>query len=271
MKLGRTLATTAIVVLGAAGSASAHSQNTWARVGQKPLSDKAAAAQVRHVPEVRPMNVQANNYYVTNADLRYFHMVRNTSGQTANQFNHWNAYVDGRDRLKNPSTDDLIQWAAHKWGIPENWLRAQLAIESNWQMNLGGDLNQLPASWVSQYPASSRSVRGPNEVYESSGIAQIKWTPDNVVNPGTRYLRYRSTAFSLDYMGAEIRYYYDGDAIWLGHGYSAGNQWLSVGAWNSPAPWGNAQQQWYIGVVQQALHTHPWTSPNFPNSVYQRP
>jgi hypothetical protein len=270
-KLASTLIATALLALVTAGSAFAHSQNTWARVGHKPLSDRAAAAQVTHVPEVRPANARANNYRVTAADLRYFRSVKNPAGQTSVAFNHWNAYVDGRSTLRHPSTDDLIQWAAHKWGIPEDWIRAQVALESSWQMDLGGDLAQLPANWVSAYPASARSTLGPNEVYTSIGIAQIKWTPDNVFNPGTRFLRYKSTAFDLDYMGAEIRYYYDGDATWLGHGYHAGSQWLSMGAWNSPAPWNNAKQRWYIGVVQRDLRSRPWASPSFPNSVYHRP
>ena len=34
------------------------------------------------------------------------------------QFNPYLQYVDGRDGMTDPSTDDLIQWAAHKWGIP---------------------------------------------------------------------------------------------------------------------------------------------------------
>jgi hypothetical protein len=281
-KLASTLIATALLALATAGSASARSQNTWAAVGHKPLSDRAAAAQVTHRPEGRPANVAANNYRVTNADLRYFRSVKNPAGQTSVAFNHWNAYVDGRSTLRHPSTDDLIQWAAHKWGIPENWIRAQAALESNWQMNLNGDLAPLPVKWVSAYPRSAYSIQNMGQacpsgavactrlVYMSVGITQIKWTPDNLFNQGTRYLRYRSTAFDLDYMAAEIRYYYDGDATWLGRSYHAGNKWLSMAAWNAPAPWNNAKQQWYVSVVQQQLRAHPWTSPNYVNSVYQR-
>ena len=49
---------------------------------------------------------------------------KSSSGQSNVAFNPYYRYVDGRDGLLRPSTDDLIQWAAHKWGIPENWLRA---------------------------------------------------------------------------------------------------------------------------------------------------
>ena len=269
-KAAKTLIATALLALATAGSASAHSQNTWAPIGHKPLSDRAAAAQVTHVPEVRPANEKANSYFVTAADLRYFRRVRNPAGQTSVAFNHWNAYVDGRSSLRQPSTDDLIQWAAHKWGIPEDWIRAQVALESWWEMDLNGDLAQLPTEWHRMYPAWAHSTNGPNSTYTSVGIAQIKWTPDNAFNPGARYLRYKSTAFSLDYMAAEIRYYYDGDARWLGPNYHAGNQWLSMAAWNSPAPWNNSKQRWYVSVVQRDLQSRPWTSPSFPNSVFHR-
>jgi len=262
---------TLAATLALAGSAAAQPQNNWAHVGRKPLSDRAAAAKVTHRPEQRSMNVRANHYFVTGKDLRYFRSVKNSqTHQTSVQFNHWNKYVDGRSYLRNPSTDDLIQWAAHKWGIPENELRALAVFESNWQMDLNGDLAPMPSSWAAQYPRSAHSVQGPNMVYESIGIGQIKWTPDNADNPGTRYLRWKSTAFQLDYMAAEVRFFYDGGATWLGPSYHAGNQWLSLAAWNSSSPWNGPRQNWYVGQVKFYLAVKPWKSPNFVHTVFHR-
>jgi hypothetical protein len=59
--LGKTRVSTAPVTLGTAGAASAQPQSTWAHVGHRPLSDRATAAQVTHVPEVRRANAQANS------------------------------------------------------------------------------------------------------------------------------------------------------------------------------------------------------------------
>lgn len=252
-------------------TASARPQTTWAPIGRKPLSNRSAAARVTRMPELRPENAPTNNYYVTKSNLHYFRTVRNEAGQTSIEFNHWNAYVDGRSTLRHPSTDDLIQWAAHKWGIPEDWLRAQVALEANWQMDLGGDLTKVSDQWYKMYPPISHSTLGPNLVYESTGISQVLWVPDNFIGLGTRYLRYRSTAFQLDYMSAAIRFYYDGACQWCGPRYRKGNKWLSIAAWNSPYPWNNDKQRWYAREVRMRLAERVWEQPWFKDYRIHRP
>ena len=241
-----------------AASASGGPQTTWAKVGRKPLSDRAAASRVRHVQENRPANTQYNRYYVTNADLRTFRTTKDSRHhQTSVHENPWNAYVTGRSFLRRPSTDDLIQWAAFKWGIPVDLLRAQTAFESGWLMNNPGDLTKVRRARYRRY---SPAFRRPGLlVWQSAGITQIKWLPDGSVNVGTEPLRRKSTAFDLDYMGATIRYYYDGKCNWCGKGYHARQGWLSIGAWNRPKPWGNARQWWYVGRVKHDLATRAWT------------
>lgn len=237
-------------------------QVTWAPRGRQPLPDKAAASLVSHQPEIRPSNQAPNNFVPTKAQLRAFHAAVNpVDGKTASQENHWYAYVTGRPGLKSPSTDDLIQWVAHKWGIPEDWLRALAAFESLWHQDWNGDLATVPARWYKLYPWRARAASG--QVYESMGIAQIRWLPDNSLNVGSGALRWMSTAFNLDYMGATIRYYYDGDCHWCGPGYSSGQKWASIGAWNRPQPWGGPRQQWYIAKVRRALTQRVWTLPGF--------
>ena len=137
-------------------------------------------------------------------------------------------------------------------------------------MNLNGDLFHLPRRWFGVYPIAARSNQGPAWVYTSIGITQVKWLPDNSVNIGTRFLRWKSTAFDLDFMAAEIRFYYDGKCTWCHPHYHAGNRWMSMAAWNSPAPWRNNKQKWYAGRVQEDLRLRPWASPSFPTSVVQR-
>ena len=237
-------------------------QLTWAPPGTRPLTDAKAAAPITRAPELRPGNTAANDYVPSNFDLRSFRSAKDsTSGETAVQENHWYAYVTGRDGLKNPSTDDLIQWAARKWGIPEDWLRALTAFESLWHQSWNGDLTRVPAGWYKSYPPQARAASG--KVYESMGIAQIKWLPNGSINVGSGRLRWESTAFGLDYLGATIRFYYDGDCRWCGAGYHAGQTWASIGAWNAPNPWGNAKQRWYITKVKEDLAQRTWAQPGF--------
>jgi hypothetical protein len=238
-----------------------HPQLSWAHVGRKPLSDAEAASLVTREPEVRPDNQSANRYRPTNVDLWAFRAAKSGFHQTPVQANPWNAYVTGRTDLRRPTTDMIIQWAAHKWGIPENTLRALGSFEAGWHMEWGGDLTEVPSRWYMQYPPQARSTGG--SVWLSMGITQVKWKPDGSVNSGTQRLRWISTAFNLDYAAATIRYYYDGKCKWCGRGYHAGQQWGSIGAWNQPTPWGNEKARWYISKVKEALAMHGWTRPGW--------
>jgi len=229
-------------------------QTTWAPVDSLPLSDAEAAARVVHRPEQRPENVTANDYVPTDEELAAFH-------SAAKEFSPLSVYVDGRDGLTNPSTDDLIQWASLKWGIPTDWLRAQYVTESDWSQSDLGDLAQVSSEWWAQYPMVAQ--RANDEVYESMGITQIKWKPNGEDSPGTEPLRWKSTAFNVDYQASIIRYFYDGDCHWCEAGYSSGQQWNSIGAWYEPRPWGNAEAQTYIARVQRIYSEKPWLSPSF--------
>jgi hypothetical protein len=182
------------------------------------------------------------------------------------QFNPYLKYVDGLDGLRNPSTDDLIQWAAHKWGIPENWLRAEFALESSWNGFMQGDEVSVSRNWYERYPLQSR-VRGTLSVDASMGITQVKWIPDGSVGAGTEPLRWESTAFNLDYQAAIVRFYYDNPAgtrsSWGDSSYAPCQAWRSIGGWDEPYPWGNAIQASYVAVVQQRLRDQIWTQSSF--------
>jgi hypothetical protein len=247
---------------GSGSSPSRPPQRSWVSPGAAPLSDAQAAGLVTHQPETRSGNVAANNFAPTDAQLQAFYSTTNQYGQTSVQWNPLYRYVTGRSGLSNPSTDDLIQWTAHKWGIPEDWIRAQMVVESNWHMNHLGDRTTMSSAWYSLYPSQAR-VAGTSDAYQSMGIAQVRWRPDGSVGPGTEPLRWQSTAFNLDFYAATIRYYYDGLCNWCGTGYSAGQQWNSIGAWYEPSPWNNASQQSYIQKVASALSQRPWAQAGF--------
>ncbi len=212
-------------------------QTAWApaSTGQVPLTDAQAAACVTHKPEVHADNTVFNAYIPTEAQLSSFHTA-------AASFSSLSKYVDGRDGLNAPSTDDLIQWGACKWGIPTDWLRAEYVVESNWHQFQGGNpdgtgkgiegrgFGDLASSNFWSSPNAALTTAG---AWTSLGITQVKSRPSSDPHPGTKDLRWKSTAFNIDYQAGILRYYYNGSCGWCSFKY-AGQQWPSIGAWFSP-------------------------------------
>jgi len=264
-----------------------HPQTVWAPCNRnarnekpspfKPLSDAAAAALVTPQPETRPYNSRryalvgkrypaVNDYVPTAAQIRRYRNSRTSLGTPLLQFNPYVRYVDGRDGMRHPSTDDLIQWAAHKWGIPEDWLRAEYVVESYWNhFNLGDDTD-VSSRWYRLYPYQSR-IPNTSRVYQSLGIAQVRWIADGSDEPGSEPLRWESTAFNLDSQAAKIRLYYDNPSgarsSWGDRTYAPCEKWRSIGGWYSPYPWGNRGQADYIRSVKERLAGRDWVSRSF--------
>jgi hypothetical protein len=255
-----------------------------------PLSDSAAAGLVTHESEIRPYNATlysingtnypAPNFYLPSlAELNSFRSATDQFGQTPAQENPYNQYVDGLDGLTNPSTDDLIQWGAHKWGIPEDWLRAQYVQESQWSQYWQGDRTTETQADYPLYPIQSRVPNSTTDIYQSLGITQVQWQPadhpSGSVGTGTEPLRWKSTAFNIDYQAATIRFYYDNPQAartsWGDASYVPCQQWNSLGGWFEPYPWNNAGQQNYIGLVQNQLNNQTWTTSNFINETFSFP
>jgi hypothetical protein len=212
---------------------------TWRAAGAQPLSDAEATAGVHPALETRPANAAANTYRPSAAELDLFRNGQTDRyGRTALQYNPLTAHVTGGF---SGSTDEILQWVARKWGIPEDVVRAVAATESWWSMGQLGDL-----------------VDG---TYQSLGIMQVRWTPQGL-HPGTDPLRSKSTAFNADYWGAVVRYYYDGLCSWCGPDYAAGQAWSSIGAWYNPSPWTSGSQT-YQDKVRGYVALRPWALPGF--------
>jgi hypothetical protein len=262
-------------------------QTTWAPCNRnahtggpstfRPLSDRRAASLVTHQRETRRFNARSytvdgrrysavNAYIPSASQLRDFVRSTTSDGRTVVQFNPYFRYVDGRDGLSRPSTDDLIQWAAHKWGIPEDWLRAEYVRESYWNAFHLGDGTTVNADWYRRYPPQARVPHG-TKVYQSMGIAQIKWIPDGSVGPGSEPLRWESTAFNIDYQAAMVRFYYDNPrgarSSWGDRTYAPCQPWNSVGGWFEPYPWNNRGQENYVAEVRQDLSDRSWATGSF--------
>ena len=163
------------------------------------LTDRAAASLVaRSSWEPRPDNYQANHTKPTAGQLSYFR---------AHDSMPYARYVTG---AYTGTTDEIIQWAAYKWSLPVELMRAVAAVETWWHNSFVGD--------------------GGN----AFGLYQLDQRYHCC-----RFLAQDSTAFAADYYGAIIRSYYDGTETWLntvsgnGKPYAAGDLWDSIGYWAS--------------------------------------
>jgi hypothetical protein len=265
----------------------AHPQTQWVRCNRNarsggpstftPLSDRAAAALVTPEPETRPDNAKpysingvtypsTNSYVPTTAQVAKFRSAKTSLGQPVLQFNPYLRYVDGRDGLTHPSTDELIQWGAHKWGIPEDWLRAEYVLESYWNSFMLGDRTLVSAADYSKYPPQAR-VPGTLDAYQSLGITQLRWDPKGDFGAGTEPLRWRSTAFNIDFQAAMVRFFYDNPQgarkAWGDSSYRPCQKWNSIGGWFDSYPWANSGQAEYVKNVQYNLTTTAWKSSAF--------
>ena len=190
--------------------------------GFEPLSDAEAATRVNQSDwEPRRNNARANRRRPSDDQLRDFRR----RSEMVNRFD-----VTGNYR---GTTDEILQWAARKWGFDPDLFRAVAAVESYWNMSAVGDGGL------------------------SFGIFQMKRTYHCCKPLSSRY-----TAFNADYYGAILRAYYDGEQKWLndverGERYGPGDLWGSVGSWFA-GRWRTPEALGYIHRVQSTLKDEPW-------------
>jgi hypothetical protein len=136
------------------------------------------------------------------------------------------------------TTDEIIRWAACKWGIDEDTLRAVAVGESDWHQNAVGDNCQ------------------------SFGLMQIK---DQLSNGEKGFGGYpwivRSTALNVDFYAFYLRTCLDGKlAAWLYGGVPVvGDLWGCVGSWYS-GDWYGVGAQHYIAGIRGVLSARTWLS-----------
>ncbi len=205
-------------------------------VGWGPRTSKAAAKLVdRSRFEPRPQNSKSNRRIPGKKLLRTW---RKRSDMP------YKRYVNGRFR---GTTDEIIQWAARKWGINTETMRAVAIVESWWEMDTRGDEGDSFGLY---------QVRRPYHCWNSCKIA--------------RYF----TAFNADYYGGIIRSYYDGTQTWLntvsgnGKRYRKGDLQGSMGAWFSGRWWPESPTydrsvKWYLDMIKQRRAEQTWFEPYF--------
>ena len=218
----------------AAAKASAKERMASASATRRPrsrpvaLRDVRAARMVRRSSwEPRKRNYAANHRRPTAQTIRRF---RRYSGIPRRYAKRVTGGFAG-------TTDEIIQWGAHKWGFSPDLFRAVATIESWWRMDAVGDEGQ------------------------SFGLMQIK-RGVHCCYPATRL----STAFNVDVYGAWLRSVYDGRTRWLntvprGRRYRAGDLWGSIAVHYSGRWHLNSAQ--YISRVKNIIRKRVWKRAGF--------
>jgi len=220
--------------------------------------DAAAAAEVhRSNWEARPGNRRYNAVMPVHLTLRP------VSDATHAYDPRWNTYILARITGHfTGTTDEIFQWAAAKWGIPDDLIRTIAYMESDWrQSNYGDDVSDrkqcLPGYQTLPCPVTFGIV----------GTKSTNW-------PGIFPWNRDSTAAAVDVLGGWLRGCYEGWVWWLrDHGnrsrgtYAAGDIWGCVGAWYS-GNWldGTVGQKSGANYIAQARHweqRRPWLYPGF--------
>lgn len=210
-------------------------------------SSAQCAARVRPAPEVRAVNVPYN-------------------GRTGYTFtpDYWfaSAELSRVDGAFTGSTDEILQWAACKWGIDEDVVRAQVAKESWWDQRNEGDFWSYPPEQCPPGHAIGADGR-PGECPQSLGIGQVRFNAGHPAFPGVG----DSTAMNVDYTYAVWRACYEGKETWLndverGSQYGPGDLWGCVGRWFA-GRWRTSAALQYIGDVQYYLSVRIWTTSDF--------
>ena len=159
------------------------------------------------------------------------------------------------------TTSEILRWAACKWGISQNIVFAQAAVESWWQQDTKGDWGTDRTACP---PGHGLGKDGkPGLCPQSYGILQNRYPYEKASWPGIG----DSTAMNADTAYAIWRSCYDGYEVWLnnvprGEQYHAGDVWGCVGRWFA-GRWHTQPAQQYISQVKQYLRERIWLRPYF--------
>jgi autotransporter family porin len=159
------------------------------------------------------------------------------------------------------STKDILRWAACKWGVDEDVVFAQAAMESWWRQTVLGDYGTDAARCAPEHGLGADGQAG--QCPESFGILQDRYPYQKSAWPGVS----RSTAMNADLAYSIWRGCYEGYEGWLNTveraaSYAKGDLWGCVGRWFS-GRWHTADSEDYIGNVKTYLDQRIWESPDF--------
>lgn len=157
------------------------------------------------------------------------------------------------------TTDEILEWAACKWGIDENIVRAQAVVESTWHQNTQGD-------YTSDRRYCPPGVWDGAGCSQSYGLLQIKYYYNQSAWPMSR----DDSAFNAEYALGVIRTCFEGWTTYLNDDtplpgyahYHADDIWGCLGRWYSGS-WYDQDALSYIQKVKTTLTQRRWLEPSF--------
>ncbi len=223
--------------------------NGYALIGGPLLDDSEAASFV--VPTQQSQietgingaaNQAANNYfnYIASHDpTNYLYQLQSSDGfYAAYTWTRWKSIidrVDGACPMASPTTAEVLQWAANKWGINPLLLYATATIESHWDQTALGDNGG--SSGVLQ--VADRNTRPYHAFPGFSGAGSM--------------LARENTCFNADFYAAWIYLVFHG----LGKtSWGDGNILAAVGSWDDNSPL-------YVSAWTYALSNQTWKTRAF--------
>ena len=218
--------------------------------------DSTCASQINMSSfEPRPDNNAANHQVPTSAQIANLHPWNPLIGMNSNS-DSLRRRITGNF---TGTTDEILQWAACKWGIDVNIIRAEAVTESHWHQSQLGD-------YTTNKSLCPPGMWNGSSCYQSYGILQIKYTYFQSEWPMSR----NDTAFNADFVYGWLRNCYEGWADYLNQAtpvsgyprYHAGDIWGCLGFWFS-GTWYDQGAINYINVTKGYYAQKPWLQAGF--------
>jgi hypothetical protein len=255
--------------------------------------DGACASQVhRSTWEPRPDNTK-RNHTMPDAGAVHASLSARPRAVDGSYDTRWDSWLLARvDGQFTGTTDEIFQWAACKWGLPDNVIRAIAVRESTWYqylvypsgrpvLNYGSGDMMSPGTTgagtycngIAAYGRDYQQDFGTNICPRTFSIAGVmswqapSWGTMPGNQNGTFPFNRDSTAFAVDYMASQVRGCYEGWESWLGHvssTYAAGDLWGCVGNWYA-GDWHSKAAEGYVSLVRQELTNLTWLQPDWPS------
>jgi hypothetical protein len=260
------------------------------------LSSGGACAQMVHRSpwEPRAVNFKRNHVMPDAAAVHSAFAARPLTVDN-NYDSRWDTWLLPRiDGQFTGTTDEIFQWAACKWGLSDDMLRAIAVRESTWYQYLtypsgrpvtnwgSGDMISTPTADTTTFCNALATYGYDYQKDYGTGICPktfsivgvMSWEaaswgqmPDN--QNGTFPFNRNSTAFAVDYLAAHLRGCYEGWEHWLANTgtrtYAAGDIWGCVGSWYS-GDWHSSAADGYISRVQNELANLTWLQAGWPSN-----
>jgi hypothetical protein len=253
--------------------------------------------------EPRPENAKANH---TKPNVTA--VARSFSARPRRGYNtRWNSYLLPRVNGQfTGTTDEIIQWAACKWGIADNILRGQAVRESTWYQGLqfrdgqcywnrgcgdafsgrttatttycngiaafGNDYQADPNSTAGDYPWNSPQAGMCPKTFSIMGI--MAWDSPTWQSPYSAWSGNQNGTFPFSRDSTAFALDYEAAFLrgclegWISWLPSRGDVWGCVGAWYS-GDWHSAEADAYITRVKGEITKRTWLTADFARRSYQ--